>query len=130
VQRRRLIDENEWLQMELELRFRPANIIGNSGAMREVFRLVWQVAKSESTVLIRGESKTGNELAAQAVHYTSRRAERPFIKVNCAALPKTVIESKLFGHEREAFTDTVAQRKGRFELADGGTIFLDEIGDL
>ncbi|HEO70866.1 MAG TPA: GAF domain-containing protein, partial [Candidatus Hydrogenedentes bacterium] len=129
-ERQRLIDENKRLQLELEQRFRPTNIIGNSGAMREVYRLIAQVAKSDSTVLIRGESGTGKELVAQAIHYNSHRAEKPFIKVNCAALPETVIESELFGHEKGAFTGAIAQRKGRFELADGGTIFLDEIGDL
>jgi len=129
-ERQRLIDENRRLQMELERRFRPANIIGNSSAMDEVFRLVAQVAQSDSTVLIRGESGTGKELVAQAIHYSSPRAERPFIKVNCAALPETIIESELFGHEKGAFTGAINQRKGRFELADGGSIFLDEIGDL
>jgi len=98
--------------------------------MQEVYNLIAQVAKSDSTVLIRGESGTGKELVAEAVHYSSRRADKPFIKVNCAALPDTVIESELFGHEKGAFTSAVAMRKGRFELAHGGSIFLDEIGDL
>jgi len=129
-ERQRLIEENKRLQMELESRFRPDNLIGNSSAMREVFKLIAQVAQSESTVVIRGESGTGKELVAQAIHYSSRRADKPFIKVNCAALPETIIESELFGHEKGAFTGAVAQRKGRFELADGGSIFLDEIGDL
>ncbi|ORC38193.1 nif-specific transcriptional activator NifA [Marispirochaeta aestuarii] len=129
-ERQRLMEENSRLQQELEERFRPANIIGNSRAMQEVFDLIAQVSKSEATVLIRGESGTGKELVAHAIHYNSLRAERPFIKVNCAALPETVIESELFGHEKGAFTGAIQTRKGRFEQADGGTIFLDEIGDL
>ena len=126
----RLIDQNKRLQQELEERFRPANIIGNSGAMQQVYDLIAQVAKSDTTVLIRGESGVGKELVAQAIHYNSLRAAMPFIKVNCAALPESVIESELFGHEEGAFTGAIRERKGRFELADGGSIFLDEIGDL
>ena len=129
-ERQRLVDENRRLQSALEERFRPSNIIGNSKAMQEVYDLIAQVAKSDATVLIRGESGTGKELVASAVHYNSLRAARPFVKVNCAALPEGVIESELFGHEKGAFTGALAQRKGRFELAAGGTIFLDEIGDL
>jgi Nif-specific regulatory protein len=98
--------------------------------MQEVFDLIAQVSGSEATVLIRGESGTGKELIANAIHYNSKRAEMPVIKVNCAALPETIIESELFGHEKGAFTGAVTARKGRFELANGGTIFLDEIGDL
>jgi len=98
--------------------------------MQEVYQLISQVAASDTTVLLRGESGTGKELVAHAVHYASRRAAKPIIKVNCAALPEGVIESELFGHEKGAFTGAVAARKGRFELAQGGTLFLDEIGDL
>ncbi len=126
----RLRQENDRLQRELQERFRPSNMIGNSSAMHEVYELIAQVAASESTVLIRGESGVGKELVAQAIHYNSMRASKPFIKVNCAALPESIIESELFGHEKGAFTGAVQQRKGRFELADGGTIFLDEIGEL
>ncbi len=122
--------ENERLQNELKSRFKPKNIIGSSTAMQEVFDLIAQVSGSEATVLIRGESGTGKELIANAIHYNSKRADMPFIKVNCAALPETIIESELFGHEKGAFTGAVTTRKGRFELANGGTIFLDEIGDL
>ncbi|MFW6343107.1 MAG: sigma 54-interacting transcriptional regulator [Sediminispirochaetaceae bacterium] len=129
-ERNRLIDENSRLKHELEQRFKPKNIIGTSAAMQEVFYLLGQVAASEATVLIRGESGTGKELIAHAIHYNSPRAEGPFIKVNCSALPETVIESELFGHEKGAFTGAVQTRKGRFEVAHGGTIFLDEIGDL
>ena len=129
-ERQRLLDENSRLQAKLKDKFRPSNIIGNSQAMQAVFDLIAQVSKSDATVLIRGESGTGKELVAQALHYNSLRYDKPFIKVNCAALPETVIESELFGHEKGAFTGAIATRKGRFELANGGTIFLDEIGDL
>jgi len=129
-ERQRLIEENLRLTEELKDRFRPDNIIGNSSAIQEVYDLIAQVSKSEATVLVRGESGTGKELVAHAIHYNSLRAARPFVKVNCAALPETVIESELFGHERGAFTGAVARRMGRFELAHGGTLFLDEVGDL
>jgi Nif-specific regulatory protein len=129
-EKRQLQEENTRLQQELRAKFKPSNIIGNSKAMQAVFDMVAQVSRSEATVLIRGESGTGKELVAQAIHYNSPRAEKPFIKVNCAALPETVIESELFGHEKGAFTGAISTRKGRFELAHGGTIFLDEIGDL
>lgn len=129
-QRRLLEKENLRLKEKLKDRFRPSNIIGNSNVMQVVYDLIAQVAKSDTTVLIRGESGTGKELVAHAIHYNSLRAANPFIKVNCAALPETIIESELFGHEKGAFTGAIQQRKGRFELAHGGTIFLDEIGDL
>jgi len=128
--RRRLMEENLRLQEELKDRFRPANIIGNSKAMQAVYDLIAQVARTQTTVLLRGDSGVGKELVAHAIHYNSDRADRPFVKVNCAALPETLIESELFGHEKGAFTGAIAQHKGRFELAQGGTIFLDEIGDL
>ena len=129
-ERQRLLQENARLQEELKERFRPANIIGNSNAMQAVYSLIDRVAKSDATVLIRGESGTGKELVAQAIHYHSLRAARPFVRVHCAALPETVIESELFGHEKGAFTGAIAERKGRFELAHGGTLLLDEVGDL
>jgi len=108
----------------------PGTIIGTSDAMRGVFELVSQVAPSDATVLVTGESGTGKELIAGEIHRGSKRAEGPFVKVNCAALPESIIESELFGHEKGSFTGAVNQRKGRFELAHGGTIFLDEIGEL
>ncbi len=129
-ERDRLLQENVRLQNELKDRFRPSNIIGNSEAMQEVYKLISQVSPNDTTVLLRGESGTGKELVAHALHYASPRATKPFVKVNCAALPEGTIESELFGHEKGAFTDAVASRKGRFELAEGGTLFLDEIGDL
>jgi Nif-specific regulatory protein len=98
--------------------------------MQAVYDLIAQVARTQTTVLLRGESGVGKELVAHALHYNSDRAKRPLVKVNCAALPETLIESELFGHEKGSFTGATAQRKGRFELAQGGTIFLDEIGDL
>ena len=130
AERRRLMEENLRLQEELRDRFRPANIIGNAKTMQVVYDLIAQVAKSDTTVLLRGESGSGKELVAHAIHYASARAAKPFIKVNCAALTETLIESELFGHEKGSFTGAIAQRKGRFELAHSGTIFLDEIGDL
>ena len=129
-EKRALVEENTRLQEELKERFRPSNIIGSSRAMQDVFDMIAQVSRSDATVFIRGESGTGKELVAHAIHYNSNRADKPFVKVNCAALPETVIESELFGHERGAFTGAINTRKGRFEVANGGTIFLDEIGDL
>jgi Nif-specific regulatory protein len=106
------------------------DIIGNSARMKELFRMTEQVARSDATVLLRGESGTGKELVAAAIHRLSGRAGRPFVRVNCAVLPETLIESELFGHERGAFTGAMEQKKGRFEIAGDGTIFLDEIGEL
>jgi len=125
-----LVEENNRLKTAIRESFQPTNIIGKSHAMRSLYDLVAQVASSDTSVLIRGESGTGKEMIAQALHYSSPRADKPFVKVNCAALPEAVIESELFGHEKGAFTGAIATRKGRFELADTGTIFLDEIGDL
>jgi Nif-specific regulatory protein len=129
-ERRRLRDENSHLLEELKERYDFSNIIGTAGPMRQVYEQIAQVAHTNTTVLIRGESGTGKELIAHAIHYNSTRAQKPFIKVNCAALPETLIESELFGYEKGAFTGAHALKKGRFELAEGGTLFLDEIGDL
>lgn len=126
----KLAAENERLRSELEKKYRLGNIIGNSNKMREVFQMIAQVARSNATVLIRGESGTGKELVANAIHYNSRRSNRPFIKVNCSALPENLIESELFGHEKGAFTGAVSKKTGKFEMASGGTIFLDEIGAI
>ncbi len=127
---RRQLEENSRLKRSLGTRYRPDNIIGRSKPMRAVYDLIGQVAATTTSVLILGESGTGKELIANAIHFASDRAERPIIRVNCGALPEGVVESELFGHERGAFTGATAQRKGRFELADGGTIFLDEVGEL
>jgi transcriptional regulator with PAS, ATPase and Fis domain len=118
------------LREALQDRHRIEGIVAESGAMLEVLSLVRRVAPSEATVLIRGESGTGKELIAKAIHFASPRAKGPLVKVNCAALPETLLESELFGHEKGAFTGAIGSRQGRFELANGGTIFLDEIGDL
>ncbi|MCD8138182.1 MAG: sigma 54-interacting transcriptional regulator [Planctomycetaceae bacterium] len=126
----KLQSENERLRIELRSHRGPRNLIGKSREMQIVFDQIAQVADSSSTVLIHGETGTGKELVAQALHYNGSRADGPFVRVNCAALPETLIESELFGHEKGAFTGAVAARKGRFEQADGGTIFLDEIGDI
>jgi Nif-specific regulatory protein len=129
-ERRKLLEENVRLQEELKDRFRPDNIIGNSRAMQEVYDLIGRVCKGDTTVLLSGESGVGKELVAHAIHYNSGRAGKPLVKVNCAALPENILESELFGHEKGAFTGAHAKRMGRFELAEGGSIFLDEVGDL
>ncbi len=129
-ERSRLLTENRDLREALNERTRIEGIVGESGHMQEVLSLVRRIAPSEATVLIRGESGTGKELIAQAIHHASPRASRPLIKLNCAALPETLLESELFGHEKGAFTGAYATRKGRFEVANGGSLFLDEIGDL
>jgi Nif-specific regulatory protein len=125
-----LESENESLRQSLASRFKPTNIIGNSREMQVVYDQIAKVAGSSSTVLIYGETGTGKELVASALHYNSDREGRPFVCVHCAALPENLIESELFGHEKGAFTGAVSERKGRFEQADTGTIFLDEIGEI
>jgi Nif-specific regulatory protein len=130
AERARLLDENTHLKQELRERYDFGHIVGSSNPMRQVYEQVTQVARTNTTVLLRGESGTGKEMVAHAIHYNSLRAGKPFVKVSCAALPETLIESELFGYERGAFTGAMSRKKGRFELADGGTLFLDEIGDL
>ncbi|MBU0484287.1 MAG: nif-specific transcriptional activator NifA [Proteobacteria bacterium] len=125
-----LIEENISLKEEMKNRYSHHNIIGQCKAMQEVFRYIEKVAPSRATTLLLGESGTGKELVAKAIHFASPRQEKPFIKVNCAALPETLLESELFGHEKGAFTGAHVQKKGRFELANGGTLFLDELGEL
>ncbi|MDR0993908.1 MAG: sigma 54-interacting transcriptional regulator [Verrucomicrobiota bacterium] len=126
----RLAEENARLKAELKERFRPANIVGNSREMQGVYDQIAHVSKSSASILIEGETGTGKELVAHAIHYNSSRSEKPFIKAHCAALPESIIESELFGHERGAFTGATTERKGRFELAHGGSLLLDEIGDI
>src|SRR4030095_5671858 len=128
--KQRLLDENIHLKQQLSARYDITRIGGNSNPMRQVYEQVTQVARTNTTVLLRGESGTGKEMIAHAIHYNSLRASKPFVKVSCAALPETLIESELVGYEKGAFTGAQARKKGRFELADGGTLFLDEIGDL
>ncbi|MCM3875483.1 MAG: sigma 54-interacting transcriptional regulator [Thermoanaerobaculia bacterium] len=130
AERDRLMEENRQLKEELRERYDVGNLIGTSHPMQKLYEQVAQAAPANTTVLIRGESGTGKELVAHAIHYNSPRSGKPFVKVNCAALPESLIESELFGYEPGAFTGADKQKKGRFELAQGGTIFLDEVGDL
>ena len=125
-----VVSENSELRLRLQKRSEPSLLVGDSAAIQRVIRLADEVARSEITVLIEGESGTGKEIVARMIHAKSARAERPFIFVNCAALPEQLLEAELFGHAKGAFTGAVASKPGRFQLADGGTLFLDEIGDL
>ncbi|RLB16875.1 MAG: sigma-54-dependent Fis family transcriptional regulator [Deltaproteobacteria bacterium] len=126
----KLREENLRLRRELNKRYSFSNIVGNSRKMQEVFHLISQVAKSNANVLLLGESGTGKELVANAIHYNSLRAGKPLVKVNCAALPANLVEAELFGYEKGAFTGATRSKEGKFELANGGTVFLDEIGSL
>ncbi len=130
LQNTELVEENVYLRRELEQRYTFANIIGKSSKMQAVFKVVERVGRTTSTVLIQGESGTGKELIARAIHFSSPRRDRRFLSVNCGALPETLLESELFGHERGAFTGAVRDKKGLFQEAEGGTLFLDEIGEM
>jgi Nif-specific regulatory protein len=129
-ERDKLRHENSKLKLELSEKYQLDSIVSKSSRMQEVMEMIHRVADSNATVLLRGESGTGKTLAAKAIHYNSKRAKKPFIAVNCSALPETLLESELFGYERGAFTGALGTKKGRFEAAEGGTLFLDEIGDL
>jgi len=129
-EKREIVEERDVLRRTVRGQYGFDNIIGHSQSMRRIFEQVRLVAKWNTTVLIRGETGTGKELIANAIHYNSPRARGNYVKLNCAALPETLLESELFGHEKGAFTGAVAQRKGRFEQAEGGTVFLDEIGEI
>lgn len=129
-EKRGLVREAESLRARIHERYRFPNIIGESPELQAVFEIVKRAAPSRATVLILGESGTGKELIAQAIHEESPRKDKPFIKVNCAALSESLLESELFGHEKGSFTGAVGRKEGRFELADGGTLFLDEIGEV
>jgi DNA-binding NtrC family response regulator len=127
---RRLRKENEQLRAVIRQNRRPTSIIGESEKMQEIFRLIQRTAKSQNPILIQGESGTGKELVARALHEASPLADKPLVVINCAALPETLLESELFGHEKGAFTGAVSSKPGLFEVADGGTLFIDEIGEL
>jgi two-component system NtrC family response regulator/two-component system response regulator HydG len=130
IERKRLLEETRVLRERLEHKYRLENLVGESPEMLSVFKTIRQVAPSSSSVLLLGESGTGKELFAQALHQNSPRRNKPFIRVACASLPETLLESELFGHEKGSFTGALYTRAGRFEAADGGTLFLDEIGDI
>ncbi len=130
AEREQLMQDKFRLQKELQGKFSLDNVIGASKRMQQVFADVHQAAPGKSTILLRGESGTGKEAIARAIHYLSPRKDGPFVKLNCAALPESLLESELFGHEKGAFTGATQERKGRFEMAHGGTLFLDEIGDI
>lgn len=125
-----VVSENAYLRKELKRKYQFSQIIGSAPPMQQVFRMVERVADTESTVLLRGESGTGKELIAKALHFNSRRGAAPFVPINCSALPEHLLESELFGHRKGAFTGAIADKKGLFQEADGGTIFLDEIGSM
>src|SRR5437899_8225596 len=128
IKQKTLLDENEQLKQRLQDRYKFQNVIGKSKKMQELFDLIESVAASEANVLIQGENGTGKELIANALHYNSRRAKGPFIKINCAAIPKDLIESELFGYRRGSFTGAVADKDGLLEQAQGGSLLLDEVG--
>jgi transcriptional regulator with PAS, ATPase and Fis domain len=130
VEHQGLIEENISLHQKLEERYRFENIIAKSPKMQQVIEVIKVVAKSNATVLITGETGTGKELVAQAIHSQSHRRGKPFVAISCAALPESLLESELFGHEKGAFTGAYAQKKGKFEVANRGTLFLDEIGEM
>lgn len=130
LQKKQILDENRFLREELNLKADFSDIVGNSKKIQDVLNIVKKVAKTDSAVLIRGESGTGKDLIAQAIHNNSARRDKPFVRVECAVYANGVLESELFGHERGAFTGATHSRVGRFELANGGTIFIDEIGDI
>ncbi|OGV99054.1 MAG: Fis family transcriptional regulator [Nitrospinae bacterium RIFCSPHIGHO2_02_39_11] len=129
LEKKSLFDENISLKEELKGRYQFSNIIGKSDKIQKVFELIMKVANSKSTVLITGESGTGKELVARAIHYNSERKVQPFVSISCSAIPETLLESELFGHQKGAFTGADSEKKGLFEVADGGTFFLDEVSE-
>src|ERR671927_587508 len=130
IKQKALIDENEQLKAKLQDRYKFQNVIGKSKKMQELFELIESVAASEANILIQGENGTGKELIANAIHYKSKRSKGPFIKINCAAIPKDLIESELFGYKKGAFTGATMDKEGLFEMAEGGSLLLDEIGEM
>src|SRR5690606_296861 len=129
-ERRFLLRENQQLKAVLQRAQAPTEMVGTSPAMSEIFRLIQRAGPTDKAILIQGESGTGKELVARALHRASHRADKPLVVINCAALPETLLESELFGHEKGAFTGAVSSKQGLFELADGGTLFIDEIGEM
>ncbi len=130
IKQRELFRENRALRRELTARYSFSEIVGTSDALQRVFRLVEKVAPTNTNILVQGESGTGKELIARAIHYNSQRADRPFVAINCGALPETLLESELFGHVKGAFTGAISNKPGLFRSAEGGTVFLDEIGEI
>src|SRR5258707_4745908 len=130
IKQKALIDENEQLKARLQDRYKFQNVIGKSKKMQELFELIESVAASEANILIQEENRTGKELIANAIHYNSKRSKGPFIKINCAAIPKDLIESELFGYKKGAFTGATLDKEGLFEMAEGGSLLLDEIGEM
>src|SRR5947208_4162496 len=130
IKQKTLVDENEQLKAKLQDRYKFQNVIGKSKKMQELFELVESVAASDANILIQGENGTGKELIANAMHYNSKRFKGPFIKINCAAIPKDLIESELFGYKKGAFTGATLDKEGLFEMAEGGSLLLDEIGEM
>ncbi|MGH9809869.1 MAG: sigma-54 dependent transcriptional regulator, partial [Terriglobia bacterium] len=130
IKQKTLMDENEQLKAKLQDRYKFQNVIGKSKKMQELFELIESVAASEANILIQGENGTGKELIANAIHYNSKRSKGPFIKINCAAIPKDLIESELFGYKRGAFTGATMDKEGLFEMSEGGSLLLDEIGEM
>ncbi len=130
LEHRRLVAENQFLREELRAGWAPEEVVGRDGGLADVWAQIQKVSRAAATVLVRGETGTGKEVVARAIHYTSDRSSRPFIKVNCAALSAGLLESELFGHTKGAFTGAGADRAGRFELADGGTLLLDEVSEM
>ncbi|MBI4395558.1 MAG: sigma-54-dependent Fis family transcriptional regulator [Elusimicrobia bacterium] len=130
LEKQRLLRENQRLKTELASRYKFSEIVGRSGKMQDVFRLISQVAQTDATALLLGESGTGKELVARALHFNSPRAGKPFMAIHCGALPETLLESELFGHVRGSFTDALKDRTGLLESAEGGTVFLDEVGEM
>jgi two-component system NtrC family response regulator/two-component system response regulator HydG len=130
LEKKRLLEETRVLRARVATKYRFENLVGESPGMLAAFKMIQQIAPSSASLLLTGESGTGKELFAQALHQNSPRRAKPFIKVACAALPETLLESELFGHEKGSFTGAAYTRAGRFEMADGGTLFLDEIGDI
>ena len=125
-----LEEENRLLKKELHQKYNYKNLIGTSRAINKIYEIIEKVADTDSTILISGASGTGKELIARAIHYNSNRNDKPLIVINCGAIPEELLESELFGHEKGAFTGAYRTRVGRFEMANGGTIFLDEIGEM